>query len=181
MFPILETERLILRELIEEDAQGILNCFSNEDVLRYYGQNPLTDLEQVKHIIKNFSNNYEEKRGIKWGIERKETAGIIGTIGFHDWSTEHKRAEIAYALLPEYWGNGYATEAVKEVTTYGFHELNLTRIGAVVFTENKASNVLLIKLGFQKEGVLRNYMHQNNVAYDTNVYSLLPTTVYTGN
>ncbi|PEA54422.1 GNAT family N-acetyltransferase [Bacillus pseudomycoides] len=181
MFPILETERLILRELIEDDAQRILNCFSNEDVLRYYGQNPLTDLEQVKHIIKNFSNNYKEKRGIKWGIQIKETEGIIGTIGFHDWSTEHKKAEIAYAFLPEYWGKGYATEVVKQVTTYGFHELNLTRIGAVVFTENKASNVLLRKLGFQKEGVLRNYMYQNNIPYDTNVYSLLPTADFTQN
>ncbi|MEI4831281.1 GNAT family N-acetyltransferase [Bacillus sp. FJAT-53711] len=181
MFPILETERLILRELIEDDAQGILNCFSNEDVLRYYGQNPLTDLEQVKNIIRNFSNNYKEKRGIKWGIERKETEGIIGTIGFHDWSSEHKRAEIAYALLPEHWGKGYATEAVLKVISYGFTELELTRIGAVVFTENKASNVLLTKLGFQNEGVLRNYMYQNNVPYDTNVYSLLPTNAFTRN
>ncbi|MGG0187137.1 GNAT family N-acetyltransferase [Bacillus rhizoplanae] len=178
MFPILETERLILRELIEDDAQGILNCFSNEDVLRYYGQNPLTDLEQVKNIIRNFLNNYKEKRGIKWGIEIKEIEGIIGTIGFHDWSSEHKRAEIAYALLPEHWGNGYATESVLKVVSYGFTELELTRIGAVVFTENKASNVLLEKLGFQKEGVLKNYMYQNNVAYDTNVYSLLPTTAF---
>ncbi|MEI4803481.1 GNAT family N-acetyltransferase [Bacillus sp. NPDC077411] len=181
MFPILKTERLILRELIEDDAQGILNCFSNEDVLRYYGQNPLTDLEQVENIIRNFSNNYKEKRGIKWGIQIKETEGIIGTIGFHDWSFEHKRAEIAYALLPEHWGKGYAAEAVLKVISYGFHELHLTRIGAVVFTENKASNVLLTKLGFQKEGVLRNYIYQNNVAYDTNVYSLLPTTAYTRN
>ena len=181
MFPILETERLILRELIEDDAQGILNCFSNEDVLRYYGQNPLTDLEQVKNIIRNFSNNYKEKRGIKWGIERKETEGIIGTIGFHDWSSEHKRAEIAYALLPEYWGNGYATEAVLKVVSYGFTELELTRIGAVVFTENKASNALLEKLGFEKEGVLKNYMYQNNVPYDTNVYSLLPTAAFIRN
>ncbi|PHA02552.1 GNAT family N-acetyltransferase [Bacillus pseudomycoides] len=178
MFPIIETERLILRELIEDDAQGILNCFSNEDVLRHYGQNPLTDIEQVKNIIRNFSNNYKEKRGIKWGIERKETEEMIGTIGFHDWSSEHKRAEIAYALLPEHWGKGYATEAVLKVISYGFHELELTRIGAVVFTENKASNVLLEKLGFQKEGVLRNYMYQNNVAYDTNVYSLLPTVAF---
>lgn len=177
MFPVLETERLILRELIEDDAQGILNCFSNEDVLRYYGQNPLTNIEQVKNIVRNFSNSYKEKQGIKWGIEIKGTEGIIGTIGFHGWSSEHKRAEIAYAILPAQWGNGFATEAVKKVLSYGFKELNLTRIGAVVFTENNASNVLLEKLGFEKEGVLRNYMYQNNVPYDTNVYSLLSTKV----
>ncbi|MDX8366560.1 GNAT family protein [Cytobacillus sp. IB215665] len=175
MFPKLETERLMLRELIENDAQDILNCFSNEDVLRHYGQQPLTSIGQVKNIIKNFSINYKEKRGIKWGIEIKGTERIIGTIGFHDWSSEHKRADIAYALFPERWGNGYATEAITNVLSYGFNELELTRIGAVVFIDNKPSNKLLAKLGFEKEGILRNYMYQNNIPYDTNVYSLLST------
>jgi [ribosomal protein S5]-alanine N-acetyltransferase len=59
------------------------------------------------------------------------------------------------------------------VISYGFKELELTRIGAIVFIENKASNKLLINLGFKKEGILRNYMYQNDVSFDTNLYSLL--------
>ena len=173
MFPILETERLILRELTESDAQSLLNCFSNPDVLRYYGQSPLKSIDQVKQIIKNFAESYNERHGVKWGIELKETKSIIGTIGFHDWSSEHRRANISYALFPEQWGNGYATEAVSTVISYGFNNLNLTRIGAVVFLENESSNHLLTKLGFKKEGVLKNYMYQNDVPHDTNVYSLL--------
>lgn len=173
MFPILETERLILRELTENDAQSVLNCFSNEDVLRYYGQNPLSSVNQVKQIIRHFAINYNEKRGIKWGIKIKGKEGIIGTIGIQDWSIEHKRADISYALFPEYWGNGYATEAVREVLSFGFKELDLTRIGAIVFVENTGSNQLLTKLGFEKEGVLKNYMYQNGVPHDTNVFSLL--------
>ncbi|MFP5115217.1 GNAT family N-acetyltransferase [Bacillaceae bacterium C204] len=173
MFPILETERLVLRELMEYDALDILNCFSNADVLRYYGQNPLTSIVQVKQLVRNFSKNYDEKRGIKWGIEKKGTAGIIGTIGFQEWSPEHKRAEISYALFPEHWGNGFATEAVTKLISYGFKELGLMRIGAVVFVKNKASNKLLTKLGFIKEGVLRNYLYQNDVPFDANIYSLL--------
>ncbi|MFB7157885.1 GNAT family N-acetyltransferase [Lysinibacillus sp. NPDC056232] len=173
MFPILDTERLVLRELIEHDAQEVLNCFSNPDVLRHYGQKPLTSLEQVKQIIKNFSKNYDEKRGIKWGIALKGQEGIIGTIGFQEWSTEHKRAEISYALFPENWGKGYAKEAVDRVLSFGFQEMDLMRIGAIVFTENEASNKLLIKLGFEKEGILKNYMHQNGVPYDTNIFSLI--------
>ncbi|WP_243521612.1 GNAT family N-acetyltransferase [Bacillus pseudomycoides] len=173
MFPILETERLILRELTESDAQSILNCFSNTDVLRYYGQNPLKSIDQVKQIIRNFVESYNEKHGIKCGIELKGTKGIIGTIGFHDWSSEHKRANISYALFPEQWRNGYATEAVSQVISYGFHILHLTRIGAIVFLENESSNKLLTKLGFKKEGVLQNYLYQNGIPHDTNVYSLL--------
>ncbi|MET4562338.1 ribosomal-protein-alanine N-acetyltransferase [Lysinibacillus parviboronicapiens] len=173
MFPILNTERLVLRELTVKDAQAILDCFSNPDVLRHYGQKPLTSLAQVKQIIDNFSQNYDEKRGIKWGIELKGQEGIIGTIGFQEWSTEHKRADISYALFPESWGKGYALEAVNRVISFGFQEMELVRIGAIVFTENDASNKLLIKAGFEKEGILKNYMHQNNVPNDTYIYSLI--------
>ncbi|MGN7940280.1 GNAT family N-acetyltransferase [Virgibacillus sp. 6R] len=173
MFPTLETDRLILREMTKEDAEGIFACFSNEDVTRYYGQETLEKIEQAEKIVDFFSKSYSEKRGIRWGMERKGTKGIIGTIGFNAWLPKHKRAEIGYELHPDYWRNGYTLEAVLKVISYGFEKLDLTRIGAVVFIENKASNNLLEKVGFQKEGVLRDYMYQNGKAYDTYVYSLL--------
>lgn len=173
MFPILETERLRLREIVHRDAQEIFNCFSNNDVTRYYGQDPLTKVEQAEQFVEFFAKNYKEKRGIRWGIELIETEELIGTIGFNAWSPKHKRAEIGYELQPQYWRKGYATEAVKKVITYGFDNLGLTRIGAVVFLENAASNELLIKLGFEKEGILRNNMYQNGVVHDTYVYSLV--------
>ncbi|MBK5445138.1 MULTISPECIES: GNAT family N-acetyltransferase [Peribacillus] len=173
MFPILETERLILREITKEDAEGIFACFSNENVTRYYGQETLESIEEAEKFVDFFSNNYNEKRGIRWGIEKKETKGIIGTIGFNAWLPKHKRAEIGYEIHPEQWGKGYASEAVSRVLTYGFDVMNLTRIGAVVFLNNEASNKLLTNIGFQKEGVLKKYMYQNGIAHDTYVYSLL--------
>lgn len=173
MFPTLESERLVLREITKEDAEGIFACFSNDDVTRFYGQETLESIEQAENFVDFFSKNYSEKRGIRWGIEQKGTKGIIGTIGFNAWSPKHKRAEIGYEIHPEYWRNGYTIEAASKVISYGFEKLDLTRIGAVVFTENKASNKLLAKLGFQKEGVLRDYMYQAGKAYDTYVYSLL--------
>ncbi|RFB13565.1 N-acetyltransferase [Bacillus sp. HNG] len=173
MFPKLETERLRIREIVHSDAQGIFDCFSNHDVTRYYGQDPITELKQAEQFVEFFEKSYIEKRGIRWGIELKEREGLIGTIGFNAWSPKHKRAEIGYELHPQYWRKGYISEAASEVIRYGFNELGLTRIGAVVFLENEASNDLLKKLGFEKEGVLRNYMYQNGVPHDTNVYSLL--------
>ena len=174
MFPVLETERLLLREIVEDDAQEIFNCFANSDVTRYYGQEPLINIEQAKELIRFFEKNYHEKRGIRWGIQVKDKKDLIGTIGFNLWSPKHKRAEIGYELHPSFWRMGYATEAVSKVSSFGFKELDLTRIGAVVFIENQASNNLLMNLGFEKEGVLRNYMYQNGIPHDTNVYSLLP-------
>ena len=173
MFPIIETERLLLREIIKEDAQSIYNCFSNNDVTRYYGLDTLTSIEQAEQFVDLFSKNYIEKRGIRWGIEIKDKEGIIGTIGFNAWSPKHKKAEIGFELNPKYWRKGYATEAVSKVISYGFEEFDLTRIGAVVFIENKASNELLRKLGFEKEGVLRNYLYQNGEPHDTYIYSIL--------
>ena len=173
MFPILETGRLLLREIVIEDVQSIYECFSNHDVTRYYGQDTLSSREEAKQFIDFFSKNYKEKRGIRWGIQIKGKEGIIGTIGFNAWSPRHRRAEIGYELHPDYWRKGYASEAISEVISFGFKELNLMRIGAVVFVENEASNELLKKLGFEKEGVLRNYMYQNGKAHDTYIYSIL--------
>lgn len=173
MFPTLWTDRLVLRELTKEDAEGIFACFSNENVTRFYGQETLEGIEQAESFVDFFSNSYREKRGIRWGIERREAEGIIGTIGFNAWSPKHKRAEIGYEIHPIHWRKGYTSEALSTVLSYEFEKLDLNRIGAVVFTENEASNKLLLKAGFQKEGVLKEYMYQAGKAYDTYVYSLL--------
>ncbi|MCM3153987.1 GNAT family protein [Priestia megaterium] len=173
MFPELETKRLILRKIVEDDAGEILECFSDEEVLRYYGQKPLESINQVMEIIKNFSKGYEEKQLIKWGIQLKGKEKLIGTIGFQEWSPGHKKANVSYALFPEYWNKGYATEAVHEAISYGFNELQYNRIGAIVFTQNSGSIALLSKLGFKKEGTLREYLLQNGIPFDTYVYSLL--------
>ena len=173
MFPELQTDRLLLREITPHDREDIFSCFSNEDVVKHYGQEAFTDMAQAEALIDFFSKSYRENKGIRWGIARKEIPGLIGTVGFNALSIKHRRAEIGYELHPDYWRKGYTSEAVTAVLRYGFNELGLTRIGAVVFTENDASNQLLTKLGFEREGVLRDYMVQNGIAYDTYVYSSL--------
>jgi [ribosomal protein S5]-alanine N-acetyltransferase len=173
MFPTLDTERLRLREITMDDTDGLFACFSNERVTRFYGQETLDNIEQAEAFVDFFANSYKEKRGIRWGIEVKELPGIIGTIGFNAWSPKHKRAEIGYEIQPEHWRKGYTLEAVSNVIQYGFNEMGLTRIGAIVFIDNEASNQLLAKAGFQREGILRQYMYQNGEAYDTYVYSIL--------
>ncbi|WP_053365635.1 GNAT family N-acetyltransferase [Bacillus sp. FJAT-27245] len=173
MFPVLETNRLILREIGKEDAAAIFACFSNEDVVRFYGQERLETIEQAEGFVEFFSKNFHEKRGIRWGIELKGEKGLIGTIGFNAWSPKHKRAEIGYELHPGHWRKGIVSEALERVISYGFEELGLNRIGAVVFLENEASSNLLLKAGFQKEGILRDYMVQDGAVHDTYVYSLL--------
>ncbi len=109
------------------------------------------------------------KRGsvFRWGIEKKGTGQLIGTCGFHLINHHHKRAEIGYELDDTNWGQGYASEALQAILAYGFEKLQLIRIAAVVYVENKASQKLLNKAGFQEEGLLRKHMIQNGVAHDT--------------
>ncbi|WP_027964045.1 GNAT family N-acetyltransferase [Halalkalibacillus halophilus] len=175
MIPTLETDRLLLREITKNDAEGIFACFSNHKVTKYYGQEMLESIDQAEAIVDFFERSYKEKRGIRWGIERKGSPGIIGTIGFNAWTPKHRRAEIGYEIHPDQWRKGYTSEALLKVIHFGFEELGLTRVGAIVFKENTASNHLLSKVGFQKEGLLKNYMYQDGKAYDTYVYSLLPS------
>ncbi|MDR9856260.1 GNAT family N-acetyltransferase [Paenibacillus sp. VCA1] len=174
MFPELETERLILREITKEDTESIFACFSNGEAMRYYGQDAFEHREQAERLIGFFADSYREKRGIRWGIERKDAPGLIGTVGFNAWSPKHRRAEIGYEIHPDHWRKGYASEAVACILAYGFEALSLARIGAVVYTENAASSRMLIKLGFREEGLLRHYMFQSGVSHDTYAYSLLP-------
>lgn len=172
-FPQLETEHLILREIKERDARDLYENFSNPRVMEFYGSELMTLEEEVVGLINTFRVSYEENKGFRWGIQLKGESRLIGTIGFHAYSPKHKRAEIGYELHPNYWGRGYAKESINRAIEFGFQEMDLKRIGAVVFQENIQSNRVLAGLGFKYEGVLRNYIVQGGKSFDTNVYSLI--------
>jgi [ribosomal protein S5]-alanine N-acetyltransferase len=172
-FPTIETDRLMLREIKEDDASELFVNFSNDELMKYYGSEQMESLQEAVELINVFRMNFLENRGYRWGIQIKGEQGLIGTIGFHAWSPKNKRAEIGYEINPDYWKKGYAKESISAVLEYGFSALGLKRIGAVVFLENDSSNELLLKLGFQKEGILRNYIVQKGQSFDTIVYSII--------
>lgn len=172
-FPILETNRLILKEIKPEHVNEIYQIFSNENVTRYYGMSPFTEESQANQMIESFRSKFENKQGMRWGIVEKESNRLIGTIGLNNLMIPSKRTEIGYDLLPTYWGKGFISEAIKEVITYCFQTLELFRIGAVIFPENIASSKAIEKVGFQKEGLLRGYIFQDHHSHDVFVYSLI--------
>ncbi|MDQ0198645.1 GNAT family N-acetyltransferase [Neobacillus ginsengisoli] len=172
-FPILKTHRLKLIEITHQHVESLYEILSLEDVTRYYGTNRFMLQSEAMKLIDMFSKNYREKRGIRWGIVLKENQKFIGTLGLNSLQLGNKRAEIGYELHPQYWRKGYTSEAIKEVLTYSFEKLDLHRIGAIVYPENIASLKLLENIGFQEEGLLRDYMYQNNQSHDTYVLSLL--------
>ncbi|WP_018780443.1 GNAT family N-acetyltransferase [Bacillus sp. 95MFCvi2.1] len=176
-FPVLETERLRLVEIDQFYCQKIYEIFSLEEVTRYYGMNSFTEFGQASRMIESFSKNFFEKRAIRWGIVLKETGILIGTIGLNNLQLWSKRSEIGYDLHPSYWRKGYATEAVQKIITYSFQELGIFRIGAITYPENVASCKMLSKIGFQKEGLLRGYIHQGDQQRDVYIYSIIRTDI----
>jgi [ribosomal protein S5]-alanine N-acetyltransferase len=174
MIPTLITERLRLRKLTLEDALDIFKIFSQNEVTQYYGVKTFTSIQEAINLIQTFTRSHGDHRGMRWGIERKGKKGLIGTIGFNAWSTVHRRAEIGYELHPDFWNNGFATEAVIKTISFGFNHLKLNRIGAIVLLDNEPSIKLLEKVGFENEGILRNYIFQHGLAHDAYVFSLTP-------
>lgn len=173
LFPTLETERLKLIEITQNHEESLFEILSLDEVTRYYGTDSFTSIEEAKKLIDMFQKNFYEKRAIRWGIILKESNKFIGTLGLNGLQLKNKKAEIGYEIHPFYWRKGYTSEAIKEVLRYSFLELELNRIGAVVYLENQASINLLEKLGFSKEGVLRDYLYQNDQFHTTNMLSLL--------
>ena len=173
LFPTLETERLKLIEIMPNHAESIFKILSLDEVTRYYGTDRFISIEEAKKLIDMFQKNFYEKRSMRWGIVLKENNKFIGTLGLNGLQLKNKKAEIGYETHPSYWRKGYTSEAIKEVLRYSYLELELNRIGAVVYVENEASSNLLEKLGFKKEGVLRDYLFQNNSFHTTSMFSLL--------
>lgn len=174
-FPQLETERLILRELRYTDVEAVHRYLSNPEVTRYLAtQSPR--FEETQYLVNFLISLFERDEGFRWGITLKsgDAAGrVIGTCGYHAWAKDHFRAEIGYELAGDYWGRGIMAEAIEALLAFGFEEMALNRIEAMVLVGNKASAGFLEKLGFQQEVLLREYEFVRGKFRDVLLFSLL--------
>ena len=172
-FPELATQRLRLRPIATDDLAFVFEHFSDLDVGRYLlDEDPLTSLEQAQEIIDFYVNPAAQSHN-RWIIERRSDCRPIGTIGYHKWSRKDHKAEIGYDLSPVAWGQGYMSEAFQRVVEYGFSDMDLNRIEAMVYPDNVASLKLLERHGFVREGLLREELCRDGVYYDHWLLSLL--------
>jgi ribosomal-protein-alanine N-acetyltransferase len=172
-FPTLETERLIIKQVTEDDANDILELRSNEEVMKYIPRPTLQNKEEALELIAMLDDKIENNIGINWGIQLKNNSKIIGIIGFYRLKPEHYRAEVGYMLLPEYKGIGIVSEALKKVVEYGFKEMKLHSIEAVLDPKNGGSEKVLLKNGFVKEAHLIENEYYEGRFLDTMIYSIL--------
>jgi ribosomal-protein-alanine N-acetyltransferase len=125
IFPILETERLILREISHDDSQAIFKNFSDPEVARWFFDQPLTDIEQAEKFIDSFNNEFKNGEGLTWALVIKKEDTCVGTCGYGE--IEHgARGEIGFDLAKEQWGKGLMSEALAPIIEYGFDVLGLS-------------------------------------------------------
>ena len=173
-YPRMETERLILRALRMEDADFALKEWG-DPVVTYYmrDEEPLKTLAEAEAMLRPLQNPAEMPNFKWWGIELKSEGRLIGTCGYWRWDNKHHHAEIGYDLWPDYWGQGLMPEALRALIRYGFEMMALNRIEATTHTENRRSQRVLAKLGFQREGLLREYYYREGAYNDQILFSLL--------
>ena len=172
-FPVLETERLVIRAFTNADAEAVLSFRSNPEAMRFVPRPLQRNTDDALEMIGLINNNISANDCIGWGVELKSSRKIIGSVSFHRIEKEHHRGELGYMLHPDYWGKGLVTEAVRAIVDYGFRELNFHSIEAIIDPDNTASANVLNKLNFVKEAHFRENFMQNGRFTDTAIYSLL--------
>lgn len=170
----LESERILLRKIKAEDYKQMYeNWACKEECSRFFPWPAQTDIEAYKKRILMWVDNYKNDLYFNWVIELKETKGVIGIINLHNVDEQCRSAETSYILAPDYWGNGIMTEALMCVLRYAFETLELNRVCADVFEGNVASEKVLKKCGFCREGVAREKYFKNGRYFDTILYGIL--------
>ncbi|GLX71500.1 GNAT family N-acetyltransferase [Paenibacillus glycanilyticus] len=173
-FPVIETERLILRAFAQEDstdADALFEMLSDAESAKYFGNTPMNSREQAVQLIGRGQHRFEAMEMIRWAITLKDQGTVIGMVIARDFELD-AAGDLEYIILPDYWGKGYMTEALQAVIAYGFDILELKRLQAKVMPENFVSLAVLRKLRFQQEGLLRQYPFGRWIT-DTLMFSLL--------
>lgn len=169
----LEGDRVALRRLGGEDVPRLYEIFSDPEVSRYWSSGPLESPAGAQLLLEEIDSLWEEGTLFQWGIARVPEDDVVGTCTLFQVDREHGRGEVGYALAYRFWGRGYATEALSLLLGYVFHDLGLHRLEADVDPRNAPSIRLLERLGFRREGVLRERWRVNDEWQDGALYGLL--------
>ncbi|MBS1718544.1 MAG: GNAT family N-acetyltransferase [Armatimonadetes bacterium] len=169
----LVTERLRLRPPCAADAPALFDIFSDGEVMRYWSSLPWKSMKEAEEYVTHSIEDLKGSEALQLGIELAESKRIIGTATLFHFHKPSRRAEIGYALGRNYWGKGYMIEAMTALINHSFNTLGLNRLEADIDPRNIPSARLLERLGFEREGALRQRWIVNGEISDTWLYGLL--------
>jgi RimJ/RimL family protein N-acetyltransferase len=169
----LETARLRLRPFDDADADDLFALQSDAQVLRYWDSPPWTDPKRSERFLAGCRQMAEEGTGARVAVDRLSDGAFIGWCTFNEWNPDFRSASLGYCFTEASWGHGYATEAAGALLRWAFEALPLNRVQAEADTRNLSSARVLEKLGFVREGTLREDCIVNGDVSDSWVYGLL--------
>ncbi len=171
---LLESERLFLREFRPEDESSIQAYASDPEVTRFTDWGP-NDPEETREFLKSCLEHQKRwpRESVPLAMELKSERRLIGGTGFAKIDFRIRTATFGYVLHRDYWGQGFATEASRELLTFGFQSLSLHRIVALCDVRHQASSHILEKLGMRREGHFRKDARKAGEWRDTYLYAAL--------
>lgn len=173
-FPVLATERLWLREIVDADAPDLFAIQGDPLVMRWFGSDPLVDQTAALMVIRSYADWRKlANPGTRWGLQLKTRAGLVGSIGLFSWNRQWRKCTVGYELSPHASGQGLMTEALAAVLNWGFEHMQVNRIDALIHADNVRSLRLVAKLGFVEEGNLREIARWGGQHHDMLQWSLL--------
>ncbi|KUG58161.1 GNAT family N-acetyltransferase [Nesterenkonia jeotgali] len=155
--PELSTKRLVLREFVSGDVDGVHNYAADPQVCRYmdWGPNTLAQTEAfVREVVTASSSSTQDS--FTWAVTADDV--VVGACSVSVTSAAHRRAEMGYVLARAHWGQGYASEAAAVVLEFAHRELKALRVEATCRPENVASQRVLRRIGMQREALLRSHV-----------------------
>ncbi|MFO1310980.1 MAG: GNAT family N-acetyltransferase [Burkholderiales bacterium] len=171
--PTLDAERVLLRPLRADDVYSIFGIFSDVEVTRYWSRPPMTHLAQARTLLRAMREGNRTGERLQFGIERRLDAMLMGTCTLFNFSPQNRRAEVGYVLGRPFWCQGYMHEAMQRMLRHAFEDLDLLRLEADIDPRNRPSARTLERLGFVKEGYLRERWIVAEAISDTELYGLL--------
>lgn len=173
-FPTIETERLLLREIVYEDAPALFAVHGDRESMKWFGSDPLTDEAAAVKLVDLFAGwRALNNPGTRWGLQIKGGGELIGTCGLFGWQRNWRRCTLGYEQHPRFRGNGYMHEALLAVLSWGWVHMELNRVEAQIHPDNTDSLRSVEKLGFRREGLLRQAGYWSGQYHDLYQYSLL--------
>lgn len=171
-FPTIKTERFLYRQFVESDLENVFKGLSDPDIVKHYGVSYKT-LEETEEQMKFFADLEKNETGIWWAICSLDNKTFYGAGGLNGLSKEHKKAEIGFWLLTDYWGKGIMAEALPVICKYGFDHLGLHRIEGFVETANLNCKKAMQKLDFKHEGTMKDCEIKNGEFISLDIYAKL--------
>lgn len=171
--PTIEAGRIRLRALAEGDVEQVYRLYADKDAVRFGYAPKMDDRADARRVIEHCRELASERTIFHFGVADRDHDEVIGHATLFQWERAHRRAELGYSIQRERWGRGLGTEAASALLAFAFERLDLRRIEADVDPRNQPSIRVLEKLGFVREGLLRQRWEASGELQDGLFYGLL--------